>query len=164
MQLKKYSRDELMEFLVNGILIPDTALTNENTIGFYFEELESFINIAENDYYARSTDYLEITISFGDLDYIIIRSLGGNLVLFMDPETLGDIENINTEDAKSVVGLVYGIIVYNEKWKEISNLADNLMKGTPTSVLTNNIGNPLKINSIEMENLKEFIKQNKKYL
>ena len=82
----------------------------------------------------------------------------------MDPETLGDIENINTEDAKSVVGLVYGIIVYNEKWKEISNLADNLMKGTPTSVLTNNIGNPLKINSIEMENLKEFIKQNKKYL
>lgn len=164
MQLKKYSRDELMEFLVNGILIPDTALINENTLVFYFEELESFINIAENDYYARSTDYLEITISFVDVDYIIVRSLGGNLVLFMDPEALGDIENINTEDAKSVVGLVYGIIVYNEKWKKISHLVDNFTKDTSTSVLTKNIGNPLKINSIEMENLKEFIKQNKKYL
>lgn len=48
MQLKKFSKEELMEFLINGIPMPETALTNQNTIDFYFEELESFITGANN--------------------------------------------------------------------------------------------------------------------
>ena len=164
MQLKKFNKEELMEFLVHGIPMPETALTNENTIGFYFEELESFINTAENHFCASTTDYLEITVSFRSIDYIIMRSVGGNVVFYMAPEIVGDIGNMTSEEASDVIGLVYGVVVYNEKWKEVSQLATSLMESSPASVLTKAIGKPMKTNSIEMENLKQFIKQNKKYL
>jgi hypothetical protein len=65
MELKQFSKEELMDFLFNGIPMPETALTNQNTIDFYFEELESFINVAENDFWAKNTDKNEITVSFG---------------------------------------------------------------------------------------------------
>ena len=58
------TRDELTEYLTNGIPLPKSALTDENTIDFYFEELLQFINSAENNYWAKSTDYLEIKSSF----------------------------------------------------------------------------------------------------
>ena len=140
MQLKKFNKEELMEFLVHGIPMPETALTNENTIGFYIEELESFINTAENNYWARATDYLEITVSFRSIDYIIMTS----------------------EEASDVIGLVYGVVVYNEKWKEVSQIATQLISkaSTATSLIS---GKPIKMNSIEMENLKSFVKENRKY-
>ena len=163
MQLKKFNKEELMEFLVHGIPMPETALTNENTIGFYIEELESFINTAENHFCASTTDYLEITVSFGSIDYIIMRSVGGNVVFYMAPEIVGDIGNMTSEEASDVIGLVYGVVVYNEKWKEVSDIATQLISKDP-SAITLTGGEPIKMNSIEMENLKQFIKQNKKYL
>ena len=162
MQLKKFNKEELMEFLVHGIPMPETALTNENTIGFYIEELESFINTAENNYWARATDYLEITVSFRSIDYIIMRSVGGNVVFYMAPEIVGDIGNMTSEEASDVIGLVYGVVVYNEKWKEVSQIATQLISKDP-SAITLTGGEPIKMNSIEMENLKSFVKENRKY-
>lgn len=162
MQLKKFNKEELMEFLVHGIPMPETALTNENTIGFYFEELESFINTAENHFCASTTDYLEITVSFRSIDYIIMRSVGGNVVFYMAPEIVGDIGNMTSEEASDVIGLVYGVVVYNEKWKEVSQIATQLIsKASIATSLTS--GKPIKMNSIEMENLKSFVKENRKY-
>jgi hypothetical protein len=162
MQLKKFNKEELMEFLVHGIPMPETALTNENTIGFYFEELESFINTAENHFCASTTDYLEITVSFRSIDYIIMRYVGGNVVFYMAPEIVGDIGNMTSEEASDVIGLVYGVVVYNEKWKEVSQIATQLIsKASIATSLTS--GKPIKMNSIEMENLKSFVKENRKY-
>ena len=69
MRYKKFSKKELTEMLTNGIPMPKSALTDENTIDFYFEELNSFINAADNEYESSATDYLEITIFIDDLQY-----------------------------------------------------------------------------------------------
>ena len=37
MNSPKFNKEELMDFLVNGIPMPDTALVNENTIDLQFE-------------------------------------------------------------------------------------------------------------------------------
>jgi len=58
MKFQTLSRDELTEYLTNGIPLPKSAMTDENTIDFYFEELLQFINVAENNYWAISSDYL----------------------------------------------------------------------------------------------------------
>jgi hypothetical protein len=162
MQLKKFSKDELMEFLINGIPMPETALTNQNTIDFYFEELESFINGADNNFWASCTDYLEITIAFGTTDYIVMRFVGENIVFYMAPNVVGDIGNMTSEEASDIIGLVYGVIVYNEKWKEVSDIATQLISKNP-SAITLTGGEPIKMNSIEMENLKAFVEENRKY-
>ena len=162
MQLKKFSKDELMEFLINGIPMPETALTNQNTIDFYFEELESFINGADNNFWASCTDYLEITIAFGTTDYIVMRFVGENIVFYMAPNVVGDIGNMTSDEASDIIGLVYGVIVYNEKWKEVSDIATQLISKDP-SAITLTGGEPIKMNSIEMENLKAFVEENRKY-
>ncbi len=162
MQLKKFSKDELMDFLVSGIPMPETALTNENTINFYFEELESFINGAENDFWATCTDYLEITIAFGNKDYIVMRHIAGNVIFYMAPNVAGDIGNMTSEEASDVIGLVYGVIVYNEKWNQVSQIATQLISKDPTAISLSS-GEPIKMNSIEMENLKAFVEENRKY-
>ena len=162
MQLKKFSKEELMEFLINGIPMPETALVNENTIDFYFEELESFINGADNNFWASCTDYLEITIAFGTTDYIVMRFVGENIVFYMAPNVVGDIGNMTSDEASDIIGLVYGVIVYNEKWKEVSDIATQLISKDP-SAITLTGGEPIKMNSIEMENLKAFVEENRKY-
>ena len=162
MQLKKFSKDELMEFLINGIPMPETALSNQNTIDFYFEELESFINGADNNFWASCTDYLEITIAFGTTDYIVMRFVGENIVFYMAPNVVGDIGNMTSDEASDIIGLVYGVIVYNEKWKEVSDIATQLISKDP-SAITLTGGEPIKMNSIEMENLKAFVEENRKY-
>jgi len=162
MQLKKFSKEELMEFLINGIPMPETALTNENTIGFYFEELESFITGADNNFWASCTDYLEITVAFGTTDYIVMRFVGDNVVFYMAPNVVGDIGNMTPDEASDIIGLVYGVIVYNEKWKEVSDIATQLISKDP-SAITLTGGEPIKMNSIEMENLKAFVEENRKY-
>tara|TARA_R110002012_G_scaffold254375_1_gene433417 strand:+ start:317 stop:808 length:492 start_codon:yes stop_codon:yes gene_type:complete len=162
MELKQYSKDELMDFLTNGIPMPETALTNENTIDFYFEELESFINVAENEFWAKSTDKNQLTVSFGSVEYLIIRMFSDNLFLLMAPSIADDINNITQKEAENVIGLVYGIIVYNYRWEEISEMALDLLK-TGADVPKIGDGGPIKINSIEMKNLKKFIEENKKY-
>jgi hypothetical protein len=73
MTYQTLSRDELTEYLTNGIPLPKSAMTDENTIDFYFEELQQFINIAENNYWSKSTDYLELTITVDDIDFLILR-------------------------------------------------------------------------------------------
>jgi hypothetical protein len=162
MQLKKFSKEELMEFLINGIPMPETALVNGNTIDFYFEELESFINGADNNFWASCTDYLEITIAFGTTDYIVMRFVGENVIFYMAPNVVGDIGNMTPDEASDIIGLVYGVIVYNEKWKEVSDIATQLISKDP-SAITLTGGEPIKMNSIEMENLKAFVEENRKY-
>ena len=162
MQLKKFSKEELMEFLISGIPMPETALTNENTISFYFEELESFITGADNDFWAACTDHLEITVAFGTIDYIVMRFVGDNVVFYMAPNVVGDIGNMTSDEASDIIGLVYGVIVYNERWKEVSDIATQLISKDP-SAITLSGGEPIKMNSIEMENLKAFVEENRKY-
>jgi len=163
MELKKFSRDELTDFLINGIPMPETSLTNENTVQFYFEELISFINLAENEYEARTENKLEIVIAFGEKDYIIIRIVYNKLMLYMPSDVAEDINDMTIQEAENVIGLVYGIIVYNERWKEISDLAKKYLKEPEPNLFEKSEGKPIKVNSIEMDNLKEFIKRNKKY-
>ena len=124
MKYKTFSRDELTDFLTNGIPMPESAKTDENTIDFYFEELESFINSAENAFFAKSTDYLEITIEVNDIDFLILRYNSGTVIIYL-ANTRPDIINTMTADeASDVIGIVYGVTIYNEKWVEINELID----------------------------------------
>ena len=88
-----------------------------------------------------------------------MRSVGGNVIFYMAPEIVGDIGNMTSEEASDVIGLVYGVVVYNEKWKEVSQIATQLISKDP-SAITLTGGEPIKMNSIEMENLKSFVKEN----
>ena len=124
MKYKTFSRDELTDMLTNGIPMPKSALTDENTIDFYFEELLAFINIAENVYEAKSTDYLEITILVDDLDFIVLRYIGGKVYLYLANTRPDIIDTMTNEEATDVVGIVYGITVYNEKWVEVNELIE----------------------------------------
>ena len=83
MKLPTFTRDELTEFLTDGVPMPKSALTDENTINFYFDELLQFINLAENDYWAKSTDYLELTICVDDSDFLILRFVAGKVLIFL---------------------------------------------------------------------------------
>ena len=161
MELRNLSKEELMEYLVNGIQMPETSMLNKKTISFYFEELENFINLAENDFYARITNKSEITVAFGDIDFIVMRRFIDKMLFYMAPEVADDIENMSPSDASNVVGLVYGVIVYNAKWEEVSALASQI---SPKDNILQTAGSPIKINSIDMENLKDFVKKNKKYM
>jgi hypothetical protein len=161
MELRNLSKEELMEYLVNGIPMPETSMINKNTLSFYFEELVHFINLAENDFHARNTGTTEITVAFGTTDFIVVRRFIDKLIFYMAPDVVDDIESISPSNASDVVGLVYGVIVYNAKWEEVSALASQL---TPNDTKMQTTGSAIKVNSIEMENLKDFVKNNKKYM
>jgi len=124
MKYKTFSREELIEMLSNGIPMPKSALVDENTIVFYFEELMSFIKLAENDYDARSSDYLEITITVDDLDFVILRYVEEKVFLYLANTRPDIIDTMTSQEATDVVGLVYGITVYNEKWIEVNELVE----------------------------------------
>ena len=158
MEFKELSREELMDFLINGISMPESSIINKDTINFYFEELVGFINLAENDYEARLQNTAEIVVNFNNKDYIVMRAIGTNLVFFMTPEVGDRIEELPSEDASNIIGLVYGVIVYNDKWEEMANLANRI-----TTALPKEGGKPIKVNSPEMKNLKDFITSNRKY-
>lgn len=124
MTFKGLSRDELTEYLTEGIPLPKSAMTDENTIDFYFEELLQFINIAENNYWARSSDYLEITITVDDEDFLILRYIAGNVMIYLVNMRPDILETMTPEEASDVVGMVYGIVVYNEKWVQVNELVE----------------------------------------
>ena len=124
MTFKGLSKDELTEYLTEGIPLPKSAMTDENTIDFYFEELLQFINIADNNYWAKSSDYLEITITVDDEDFLILRYIAGNVMIYLVNMRPDILETMTADEASDVVGMVYGIVVYNEKWVQVNELVD----------------------------------------
>lgn len=124
MKYKTFSREELIEMLTDGIPMPKSSLANEDTIDFYFEELLAFINLAENDYEAKSTDYLEITIFVDDLEFVILRFIVDRVFIYLANTRPDMIETMTSEEATDVVGIVYGITVYNEKWVQVNELVE----------------------------------------
>jgi len=120
----KLSRDELTEYLTNGIPLPKSAMTDENTIDFYFEELLQFINIADNNYWAKSSDYLELTILADDEDFLILRFVDDRVVFYLVNSRPDILDTLTPDEASDVVGMVYGIIVYNEKWVQVNELVE----------------------------------------
>ena len=164
MELKKFTRSELMDFLLNGIPLPDTALINKNTISFYFEELKNFINLAENDFAARSSGNLEITVSFGhnNTDYVVMKKVEDYVLFLIPPEVADDIVNIGQKEAQDIVGLVYGLIVYNAKWEEVSELANTILQEGEEPIILPN-AEPMKANSFELVKLKKYLKRISKY-
>lgn len=124
MKYKTFSKDELTEMLTNGIPMPKSALVDENTIDFYFEELESFINIAENVYEASSTDYLEITVTVDDLDFVILRYINEKVYLYLVNSRPDIIDTLTPDEASNIIGVVYGITIYNEKWVQVNELVE----------------------------------------
>lgn len=110
--------------LTNGIPMPKSALVDENTIDFYFEELESFINIAENVYEASSTDYLEITVTVDDLDFVILRYINEKVYLYLVNSRPDIIDTLTPDEASNIIGVVYGITIYNEKWVQVNELVE----------------------------------------
>lgn len=124
MTFKGLSKDELTEYLTEGIPLPKSAMTDENTIDFYFEELLQFINIADNNYWAKSSDYLEITITVDDEDFLILRYIAGNVMIYLVNMRPDILETMTADEASDVVGMVYGIVVYNEKWVQVNELVE----------------------------------------
>ena len=124
MTFKGLSKDELTEYLTEGIPLPKSAMTDENTIDFYFEELLQFINIADNNYWAKSSDYLEITITVDDEDFLILRYIAGNVMIYLVNMRPDILETMTPDEASDVVGMVYGIVVYNEKWVQVNELVE----------------------------------------
>ena len=124
MKYKSFSREEISDFLTDGIPMPKSALTDENTIEFYFEELESFINSAENAFEAKSTDYLEITIFIDDLEFLILRFIVDRVFVYLANTRPDMIETMTSDEASDVVGIVYGITIYNEKWVHVNELVE----------------------------------------
>ena len=106
MTLTSFTRDELTEFLTDGVPMPASATIDENTIDFYFGELEAFINAAENDYWARISEYLEITISVNEEDFLRLR-FSEKKVLFYLINTRPDIlETMTATEASDVIAIV----------------------------------------------------------
>ena len=124
MKYKTFTKEELTEMLTDGIPMPNSALTDSNTIDFYFQELESFIKLAENEYDAKSTDYLEITIMVDDLDFIVLRYIHKKVFLYLANTRPDIIDTMTSQEATDVVGIVYGITVFNEKWIEVNELVE----------------------------------------
>jgi len=124
MTFQALTRDELTEYLTNGIPLPASAMTDENTIDFYFEELLQFINIAENNYWSKSTDYLELTITVEDNDFLVLRFVHDRIMIYLVNSREDIIDTMTPEEASDVVGMVYGVIVYNEKWIQVNELVE----------------------------------------
>ena len=124
MKFESLSKDELTEYLTNGIPLPKSAMTDENTIDFYFEELLQFINIAENNYWAKSSDYLELTITSDDKDFLILRFVHDRVMIYLINSRPDIVDTMTPEEASDVVGMVYGIIVYNDKWVQVNELVE----------------------------------------
>ena len=120
MKYKTFDREELIELLTNGIPMPESATLDDDTIYFYFKELESFINLAENEYEAKSTDHLELTILIDDMDFVILRMVDKKVLLFLVNSRPDIIDTMTSSEASSVIGVVYGITIYNEKWVEVN--------------------------------------------
>ena len=104
--------------------MPKSALTDENTIDFYFEELLSFINSAENVFEAKSTDYLEITIFIDDLEFLILRFIVDRVFIYLANTRPDMIETMTSDEASDIIGIVYGITIYNEKWVQVNELVE----------------------------------------
>lgn len=128
MKLPTFTRDELTEFLSNGIPMPKSAIMDENTIDFYFGELEAFINSAENEYWARITSYLEITISVNEDDFLILRFVDNNVCYFLINTRPDMLDTLTTNEAEDVLAMVYGVIVFNDKWIEVNELVEEFTK------------------------------------
>lgn len=124
MTYQTLSRDELTEYLTNGIPLPKTAMTDENTIDFYFEELLQFINIAENNFWAKSSDYLELTVTVDDVDFLILRFIDDRIMFYLVNSRPDILDTLTPEEASDVVGMIYGIVVYNEKWVQVNELVE----------------------------------------
>jgi len=124
MKYKTFSKEELTDLLTNGVPMPESALADGNTIDFYFDELQSFINSAENEYEAKSTDYLEITILIDDLEFLILRYIHKKVYLYLANTRPDIIDTMTPQEASDVVGILYGIIVFNDKWIEVNELVD----------------------------------------
>lgn len=124
MTLKSLSREQLTDYLTNGIPLPASAMTDDNTIDFYFQELLQFINTADNDYWAKSSDYLELTITTDDKDFLILRFVHDVIMIYLVNSRPDIVDTMTPEEASDVVGMLYGIIVYNEKWIEVNELVE----------------------------------------
>ena len=120
----RLSREELTEYLTNGIPLPKSAMTDENTIDFYFEELLQFINAADNNYWAKLSDYLELTVSADDQDFLILRFVEDRVVIYLVNSRPDILDTLTPEEASDVVGMVYGLTVYNEKWVQVNELVE----------------------------------------
>lgn len=124
MKFQTLSRDELTEYLTNGIPLPKSAMTDENTIDFYFEELLQFINVAENNYWAISSDYLELTVTVDDGEFLILRFVEDRIMVYLVNSRPDILDTMTPEEASDVVGMIYGIVVYNEKWVQVNELVE----------------------------------------
>jgi hypothetical protein len=122
MKYKAFSREELIDLLTNGVPMPESAILDEDIIYFYFKELESFINLAENEYEAKPTDHLELTIMVDDLDFVILRIVDNKVLLFLVNSRPDIIDTMTSQEATDVIGVVYGITIFNEKWIQVNDL------------------------------------------
>ena len=80
MKFKELSREELITLLTDGVPMPSSALISQESIEFYFSELQVFISLAENEYIAELYNNECIKVYFGFNDEIYLRLSGNNLL------------------------------------------------------------------------------------
>ena len=168
MKFRELTREELEALLTDGVPMPESALINEKTIELYFSELEAFINLAENDYIAEIYREECLKIVFGLDDEVYLRLSGNNILILMSPEMAENYEDMTTLQAESIIGIVYGLIVYNEKWREMSKLAETLESIVYPSFSTISKNNDYKTIPnrnvyLQYSNLKTYLDVNRKY-
>ena len=168
MKFRELTREELEALLTDGVPMPESALINEKTIELYFSELEAFINLAENDYIAEIYREECLKIVFGLDDEVYLRLSGNNILILMSPEMAENYEDMTTLQAESIIGIVYGLIVYNEKWREMSKLAETLESIVCPSFSTISKNNDYKTIPnrnvyLQYSNLKTYLDVNRKY-
>ena len=153
MTFKALSKDELTEFLTNGIPIPSSATTDDTTLDFYFQELHSFINTADNEYWARISDYLELTIAANENDFLILRYVQDKIVVYLINSRPDIVDTMTPVEASDIVGIVYGIVVYNEKWIEVNELVDQFTEELENALEYKSTKQKIKMDSKILEKL-----------
>ena len=153
MKYKTFSREEISDFLTDGIPMPESAIIDDNTIDFYFEELESFINLADNEFEAKKTADLEITILIDDLEFIILRHVDKKVFIFLANTRPDMIDTMTSDEASDIVGIVYGVTIYNQKWDKVNELVEDFIQDFADNIEYNATKEKLKMDPKVLEKL-----------
>lgn len=125
----KISREKFVDILVNGLTLPDSAVSNADAVAFYFAALAEFINDADNDFWASLIEEDQIIISFGNIEYLKFVGHRNKILILTFANGYLDTSNVEPEEAKNIGNIVLGLIVFNDIWRETNG--DNLNNDTP---------------------------------
>jgi hypothetical protein len=119
----KVSREEFIDILVNGLIIPKSALIDraDDALAFYFSALAEYVNDADNDFWATLIEEDQIIISFGDKDYLKLLGCEDRMLILTFDNGYFDPNNASHEEAQNIGHVVLGLITFNDIWRKANN-------------------------------------------